>query len=94
MRRVAFHLRTISVVRRYLAAVSEVYFIVIFTEIYTNGLALCSMIFCHLTIDWENLYFVIVLTLCKLFGFCLMGTMVEISVGQLNLIVACGCWCF
>lgn len=66
--------------RSYIGTISEVYFFVIFVEIYTNAMSLCAVIFCYLTIDWTNLYFVLALTLTKLFAFCLLGTMVEITV--------------
>lgn len=49
----------------YIGTISDVYFFVIFVEINTNALSLCALIFCYLTVDWTNLYFVLVLTLTK-----------------------------
>lgn len=64
----------------YVATIADVYFYVIFTEIYTNALSLCALIFVYLTVDWANLYFVCVLTFSKLLVFCVLGTMVEMTV--------------
>lgn len=66
-------------ISEFVRQISKIFYYVFFMEIYSDSLSLCVLIVCYFQVEWIGIYTTTLLYTSKLFAYCFLGTMVEVS---------------